>query len=266
MTLLPCLFVFIFGASIGSFLNVVIYRLPAGISLLWPPSRCPYCLNTLRKHENVPILGWVWLKGRCAHCGSPISVRYPAIEMTAGLLFVLVFLTFGWTLPTWGYWVFLSWLLVLSFIDLDTMTLPNVLTQSGLILGLVFQMVRGYLEPSGWIPQLMVGIVAAVVGIWLIDLISVAGHLALGQEAMGGGDAKLMAMMGAWLGWKSLLVAGFLGCAAGAFVGGAALFMGWIDRRQPIPFGPFLALGAAIATIWGDAIVSAYLRLFFPTL
>jgi leader peptidase (prepilin peptidase)/N-methyltransferase len=266
MTLLTSLFVFIFGASIGSFLNVVIYRLPAGISLLWPPSRCPYCLNALRKRENVPILGWVWLKGRCAHCRSPISVRYPAIEMTAGLLFVLVFLTFDWTLPTWGYWVFLSWLLVLSFIDLDTMMLPNVLTQSGLVLGLVFQMVRGYLEPSGWIPQLMVGIVAAVVGIWLIDLIRVAGSAAFGKEAMGGGDAKLMAMMGAWLGWKSLLVAGFLGCAAGAFVGGAAMFMGWIDRRQPIPFGPFLALGAGIATIWGDAIVSTYLRLFFPTL
>ncbi|WP_390883493.1 prepilin peptidase [Kovacikia minuta] len=188
------LIVFALGASVGSFLNVVIYRLPAGLSLLHPPSRCPKCLHRLRKHENVPVLGWFWLKGRCAHCKTPISARYPLVEGATGILFVLSFWMFGWSWQTIGYWFFLSWLLSLSLIDLDTMTLPNPLTQSGLVAGLVFQAVSGYLTTStlaGSLSQLMQGIGGAVLGLWLLDLITIAGTFALGQAAMGGGDAKL---------------------------------------------------------------------------
>lgn len=266
--LLSFAIVFCLGAAIGSFLNVVVYRLPAGISLLHPPSRCPVCFHALRKRENVPVLGWLGLRGRCAHCGTRISPRYPLVEAATGLLFVLIFGLFGLSWQTIGYWGFVSWLLALTLIDLDTMTLPNPLTQSGLVVGLGFQAGLGWMTTgtvAGAIAQVMVGVVGAVVGIWLLDLVAIVGSMVLGQTAMGAGDAKLAAMMGAWLGWKMLLLAGFLACVVGAFVGGGAIAIGWLDRRQPMPFGPFLALGAVIAMIWGEAILLTYFRLFFPS-
>ena len=265
---LPAVFiVFALGAAIGSFLNVVVYRLPAGLSILWPPSRCPHCLHRLGKRENVPIFGWLLLRGRCRHCRSKISVRYPIVEAVTGALFLLVFLVFGMSWQTLGYWAFFSWLLALSLIDLDTMTLPNPLTQSGLILGLVFQAIAGFIPEASWvglINYLSSSIFGAVVGIWLFDIITIVGALVFGQAAMGGGDAKLAAMMGAWLGWKYLLLAGFLACVLGAFGGGGALALGLLKRRQAIPFGPFLALGAVLTAFWGKEILSTYLRLFFP--
>ncbi len=261
------LLVFAGGAAFGSFLNVVVYRLPANLSILWPPSRCPHCLHRLAKRENVPILGWLWLRGRCRHCRSRISVRYPLVEATMGVLFLLVFWTYGVSVQTLGYWAFLSWLLALSLIDLDTLTLPNSLTQSGLVIGLVFQGAVGLLQasqPRGIVDSLILGIAAAVLGIWLFDLIAIGGSIAFGQAAMGGGDAKLAAMMGAWLGWKYLLLSGFIACLVGAFAGGGAIALGWLDRRQPMPFGPFLALGAGLTVFFGEAILSTYLRVFFP--
>lgn len=260
--------VFALGASVGSFINVVVYRLPARLSIVWPPSRCPHCLHKLGKRENVPVLGWLWLRGRCRHCFGSISVRYPVVEAATGLLFLLLFWTFGVSVQTLGYWTFCSWLLALSLIDLDTMTLPNPLTQSGLIAGLVFQLVAGFLSEGNWaggLNQLMSGLFGAVLGLWLFDAIAVVGSITLGQAAMGGGDAKLAAMLGAWLGWKYLLLAGFLACAVGAGVGSGAIALGLLNRRQPMPFGPFLALGAAIALFGGEAILSAYLRLLFST-
>ncbi len=261
--------VFILGSSIGSFLNVVVYRVPAGLSILWPPSRCPHCLHKLGKTENIPVWGWIRLRGRCAHCGSPISIRYPLVEAATGLLFVLVAGTsLATPLDMVANWAFFSWLLALSLIDLDTMTLPNVLTQSGLVVGLAFQVARCFLVApnfaAGVHDYLMPAIIGTVLGIWLLDIIGLVGSIAFGQAAMGAGDAKLMAMMGAWLGWKSMLVAGFLACMMGAFLGGGAIALGWLDRRQPMPFGPFLASGGAISAIWGDVILSSYLRLFFP--
>lgn len=259
--------IFVWGASIGSFLNVVVYRLPAGLSLIYPPSRCPHCLHRLGNRENIPVFGWILLKGRCRHCHSPISPRYPLVEAATGGLFLLVFWSFGLSWQTLGYWTFFSWLLALALIDLDTMTLPNPLTQSGVILGLGFQFVVGWLAHnhlSGAIAQLLAGILGAVIGIWLLDGITIVGSLILGQAAMGAGDAKLAAMMGAWLGWKYLLLAGFIACAIGAFAGGGAIALGWLDRRQPMPFGPFLALGAGIAALWGEAILATYLNIFFP--
>ncbi|MFP4132596.1 MAG: prepilin peptidase [Halothece sp.] len=259
--------VFLFGAAIGSFLNVVIYRIPAKLSLLYPPSRCPVCLHKLGKTENVPILGWLWLRGKCRHCQTPISPRYPIIETVTALLFVAVYLHFDLSLATVAYWGFLSWLLALSLIDYDTMTLPNSLTQSGLVMGLGYQAVNGWYGEGLAIPeQIMTGIIGAVLGIWLFDLITLVASGVLGQTAMGGGDAKLAAMMGAWLGWKLLLVGCFLACAVGAFIGGGAIALGILSRRDPMPFGPFLALGGAIAVFYGETLISAYVSLFFPTI
>ncbi|MDE5069999.1 MAG: prepilin peptidase [Trichodesmium sp. St16_bin4-tuft] len=261
------LIVFPLGASIGSFLNVVIYRIPAGLSILWPPSRCPKCHSRLKATENIPIFGWLRLRGRCGHCHSPISIRYPIVELITALLFLVVFGKFGITISTLGYWFFFSWLLALSMIDLDTMTLPNPLTQSGLIVGLFFQMLTTLEENfqvNNLVNYLIIGIIGAVVGLWLFDLISIFGSIAFGQTVMGGGDAKLAAMIGAWLGWKYLLLTCFLACAMGALVGGGAIALRLLDRRQPIPFGPFLAMGAGLTVIWGDNILSTYLNLFFP--
>lgn len=256
------------GAAIGSFINVVVYRLPAGLSVLWPPSRCPHCLHKLGKQENIPVFGWLWLKGQCKHCRSKISPRYPLVEAFTALIFLLVFSLFGFSLETVGYWFFVSWLLALSLIDLDTLTLPNSLTQSGLVLGLIFQGLLGWQatsELSGVVNQLMVGVGGMVLGIWLFEAIAFIGTMIFGQTAMGGGDVKLSATLGAWLGWKYLLLSGFIACALGAFIGGGAIAIGLLSRKQPMPFGPFLALGGVLACFWGEAILAAYLQVFFPS-
>lgn len=253
------------GASIGSFLNVVVYRLPAGLSLIHPPSRCPRCLTPLRKRENVPVLGWLMLKGRCAHCAAPISPRYPLVELITALLFLAAFIFFGVSFTTLGYWILISWLLSLALIDLDTLTLPNPLTQSGLVLGLGFQTILGFLSTAsivGGIQGLIGSAIAAVMGIWLLDIITIVGSLALGKPAMGGGDAKLFAMIGAWLGWQGMLLSGFVACLLGAIVGGGAVALGLLDRQRPMPFGPFLALAALISVFWGQPMLSAYRSLF----
>ena len=257
------IFIFIFGACIGSFLNVVVYRIPASLSLIHPPSRCPQCQHQLGKTENVPILGWLWLRGRCRWCKTAISPRYPIVEAVTGLLFLLVFWHFNYTIQTIGYAVFLSWLLSLSLIDLDTMTLPASLTKSGLVAGLVFQVIVGWHDGqiSGIIEQLIFGVSGAVLGIWLLETIRIIGTLILQQEAMGDGDGKLLATIGAWLGWKLVLISSFLACAAGAIIGGGAMLFGILGRKQPMPFGPFLALGGAIALFYGHEIVASYLSL-----
>ncbi len=269
-TALVNLIVFTVGASIGSFLNVIIYRVPAGLSILYPPSRCPKCLTQLSPTENIPVVGWLRLGGRCKHCHTPISARYPIVEAVTGFLFLVVLWTgSGNWIEIVGYWALLSWLLALSLIDYDTLTLPNPLTQSGLVAGLAFQVALGYTQPLNLAilsNHFIGGILGAVVGLWLFDMIAFVGSMALGQTAMGAGDSKLAALMGAWLGWKYLLLAGFIACAFGAFIGGGAIALGWIDRRQPLPFGPFLALGAGITALWGEVILSSYFNLFFPSL
>ncbi|ACK64308.1 peptidase A24A domain protein [Rippkaea orientalis PCC 8801] len=259
-------FVFAFGASVGSFLNVVIYRLPAGLSLLYPPSRCPKCEHRLGTSENIPVLGWIWLGGRCRWCGTSISVRYPLVEAATGLVFCAIFWHFNFSLTTVGYWLLSSWLIALSLIDLDTMTLPGELTKSGFILGLGFQVIQGW--QGGNIPHtLIMAIGGAVLGIWLFDLMNIGAIFLLGQQGMGDGDSYLAAMIGVWLGWKYLLITTVLSCGIGALVGGGALATGVLShRRQPFPFGPFLALAAMIVVFWGDRIIDAYLSIFFPVM
>jgi leader peptidase (prepilin peptidase) / N-methyltransferase len=256
---------FTFGACIGSFLNVVIYRLPAGLSLIHPPSRCPQCMHSLGVTENVPVFGWLWLRGRCRWCKTKISSRYPLVEAVTGIVFMMVFGRFGYSGETIGYCLFLSWLLSLSMIDLDTMTLPSSLTKSGLVLGLVFQALIGWQtsQGEGVAKGLMFGIGGAASGIWLLEIIAFLGLMMLGQQAMGDGDGKLMATIGAWIGWKYVLLSSFIACGVGSIVGGFAIALKLIGKKQPMPFGPFLALGGALSLFFGDAIIDAYLRTFF---
>lgn len=249
------------GASIGSFLNVVVYRLPAGLSLTQPPSRCPKCMTPLRKRENVPIVGWLMLRGRCAHCGTDISMRYPIVELITALLFLSIFLVFGFSLQTLGYWVFISLLLALALIDMDTLTLDSRLMKSGLILGLVFQTtiaaaLTGTL--SGTIQGLVWAIAGAVLGLWGLDLLTWIGRFFFGPNAMGGGDAKLLAVIGAWMGIKLMVLSCFLACVVGSVFGLLAIAFKILKRGNPFPFGPFLALGAILSVFYGDLIWSSY--------
>jgi leader peptidase (prepilin peptidase) / N-methyltransferase len=253
--------IFWLGAAIGSFLNVVVYRIPAGLSILWPPSRCPKCLHGLGAGENIPILGWLLLGGKCRHCQTPIAARYPIVEAATAIIFVIVYNRFGLSIETIGYSLFICWLLALSLIDLDTMTLPNSLTQSGLIVGLGFQIVTGLLDNlsiNGMKEHLFQGIVGMVLAIWIYDTIQIVGTWMLGQSAQGGGDAKLMAMVGAWLGWKSVLLTGFLASVFGATLMGGALGLGLIQRRQKFPLGPFIALAATVSVFAGDWLIESY--------
>ncbi len=262
--------IFWLGAAIGSFLNVVVYRVPAGLSILWPPSRCPKCFHQLGLGENIPILGWLLLRGKCRHCRTPISPRYPLIEAITAVIFVLVYNRFGLSIQTVGYSLLMCWLLALTLIDLDTMTLPNPITQSGLVFGLAFQIAAGYLDHRailGAKEYFIQGILAMVIGIWIYDAIQIIGSIMMGQLAQGGGDAKLMAMVGAWTSWKVVLLAGGLASALAlvGFVAVAGYSMlknggsaGANKLTQPLPLGPFIALGATIALFWGDGLMESY--------
>ncbi|MGQ9865826.1 MAG: prepilin peptidase [Pseudanabaenaceae cyanobacterium] len=261
---------FVVGACLGSFANVVVYRLPAGLSLWHPPSRCPQCLTPLAPTDNVPILGWLWLRGRCRYCHAPISWRYPAVELAGGLLCAAVAAFWGldtslWLLAARGG--FLVWLLVLALIDMDTLLLPDRLTQPGLVCGLLYQVGAAWLtQQNPWV-ALQQGILSAVVGIWLLPVLTftvqigviLADSLGLpvgqlrGQELMGGGDAKLAAAMGPWLGVPALVVAHAIAVVAGVLGN-----LGQVGRGQPVPFGPFLAIGGGIALFYGEAIAQGY--------
>jgi leader peptidase (prepilin peptidase) / N-methyltransferase len=251
--------VFGLGACVGSFLNVVIYRLPAGISLLWPPSRCPKCGHKLGLTENIPILGWLMLRGRCRHCHTSISVRYPLFEAFTALMWLATFWRFGATWQTGGYCLLVAWLIALAAIDLDTMTLPNPLTSSGLVLGVVFQTFLGYQETqtiAGAVQYFIGSIGGMVLGIWIYDIIQILGTLLMGQLAQGGGDAKLMGMVGAWLGWSGVVLTGGMASLVGSAVMGSAVLLG--SSRRKFPLGPFLAAGAVVSLFAGDKIIAAY--------
>ncbi len=251
--------VFGLGACVGSFLNVVIYRLPAGISLLWPPSRCPKCGHKLGLTENIPILGWLMLRGRCRHCHTSISARYPLVETFTALMWLATFWRFGATWQTGGYCLLLAWLIALAAIDLDTMTLPNPLTSSGLVLGVVFQTFVGYQETqtiAGAVQYFIGSIGGMVLGIWIYDIIQILGTLLMGQLAQGGGDAKLMGLVGAWLGWSGVVLTGGMASLVGSVVMGSAMLLG--SSRRKFPLGPFLAVGAAVSLFAGDRIIAAY--------
>jgi len=263
-------FIFALGASIGSFINVVVYRLPAKLSILWPPSRCPDCLHKLKPYDNIPLLGWIWLKGRCRHCRNRISPRYFLVEGLTGFIFLSVYWAFQSTIFTLGYWAFCSWLLTLALIDLDTMRLPDQLTKSGLILGLVFQMTVGFLLEAngvGVAKHLMSGIAGATVGLWLFDIIALVGSWLFKKTVQGAGDSKLVAMIGAWIGWRFLLLSILVSCFTGVLVMGVAILLSRHKIRQKIPFGPFLAFGGVFSIFSGGATLSYYWRyvhLFIP--
>ncbi len=253
------------GASVGSFLNVVVYRLPNRISLIRPGSHCPVCKTPLGPTENVPILGWIWLRGRCKHCGTGISWRYPAIETLTMILFVLSFAFLGFTPQAVLACLLISWLIPLALIDLDSFLLLEELTRSGLILGIVMRLLVPWLSGEGsWVASaesLLGGIVGAVIGIWTLELIGIVAQFVLRKEAMGLGDGKLLAMIGMWLGWQGMvitLLAGTLVGLVGSLIG---LALQKVQMGRAIPFGPYLSIGGVIAVWMGPQLIDWYLGL-----
>ncbi len=260
------------GACVGSFLNVISLRLPRGESLIRPASHCPRCGSRLRWHENVPILGWLLLRGRCGHCGAAIPVRYPLVEALSALLWLampyarpggmganpdpLLLLILGWVLA--------SWLLPLTLVDIDRLWLPEPLCRWGVVCGLVLTALVGLQQDPATARQLLLlHLVAASLGLLAFELVGALAQRCMGRPALGLGDAKLAAMIGAWLGLTGLGLAVAVAVAAGAMVGLVGRLVGLLGPRQPFPFGPFLALGCLTVWISGPGI---WIALFFPGL
>jgi leader peptidase (prepilin peptidase)/N-methyltransferase len=247
--------IFLFGTIIGSFLNVCIYRIPAGQSVISPASRCPKCGAAIRWYQNVPVISYLLLRGRCAGCKTRISLRYPLIEALTGLLFVWVWLAFGWQVATPLYWVFVAALVVITFIDLDHQIIPDVISLPGIVVGFLAALAIPWLP---WLDSLL----GILLGGGSLFLVAAVYQRLTGQEGMGGGDVKLLAMIGAFLGWKAVLPVIFLGSLAGSLVGVPLMLIKRSDGKLAIPFGPFLALGAVICLLWGRQLFDWYIGFF----
>jgi leader peptidase (prepilin peptidase)/N-methyltransferase len=242
------------GLAVGSFLNVCIHRLPRGQSLNSPPSRCPHCDYRLRWFDNIPVVSYAILGGRCRKCRARISIRYPIVELITMGLFVLHGEAFGWTVILIPRLVFACAMVVLFAIDLEHQLLPNAITLPGIVVGLIASSVL----PPGIIDAL----IGAIVGGGVLWLIGEAYFRYSGQEGMGGGDVKMLAMIGAFLGWKLVLVTLVLSSVLGSIIGMIVIAVRKGGMKYALPYGTFLALGALVASLAGDAIVNWYVGLY----
>jgi leader peptidase (prepilin peptidase)/N-methyltransferase len=243
------------GLCIGSFLNVVIARLPEGRSIAYPGSACPRCGAPIRWYDNLPVLSFLLLRARCRACRSPIAWRYPLVESTTAVLFVLAYLHFGVNLRLVTALALLSTLIAITGIDLDHQIIPDVLSLPGIALGLLAALGPGGI---GW----MGSVLGMVVGGGVFVVIIAGSTLVLGQPGMGVGDVKLGAMLGAFLGWQFALLGILLSVLIGGPLAAALLATGRKGRKDPLPFGPFLSLGGIVSLLWGDAILTWYFGQF----
>lgn len=248
------LFIFAIGASIGSFLNVCIYRLPRSLSIISPPSACPVCDNPIRPYDNIPILSYILLAGRCRRCGLPISPRYPMVELVSGLCAIAVCARFGYTLQALVLFIFISALIVVIFIDIDHQIIPDVISLPGIVLcflASVFIFNRPVAEPAAGI----------LVGGGSLLLVAVTYRLLTGRDGMGGGDIKLLAMIGALCGWEGVLFTIFLSSLAGTLVGILLMVAQGRNLRLALPYGPFLSLSAIVYIFLGPDIIHWYFNI-----
>ncbi|AFT71741.1 Leaderpeptidase and N-methyltransferase [Alloalcanivorax dieselolei B5] len=272
------IFCTVFGLLVGSFLNVVIHRVPRMMERTWrreaqevlelpieetspynlvvPRSRCPHCDHAIRWHENIPVISWLLLKGRCSACGQGISARYPLIELLSALIAAVCAWQFGY--GSWLVFVlFASFtLLALAAIDLDTTLLPDAMTFPLLWAGLLAALLG--ISPVS-LPDAVVGAMAGYLSLWSLYWVF---KLVTGKEGMGYGDFKLLAALGAWLGWQYLPLVILLSSVVGLVFAIGMMARGGLKKGQGIPFGPYLAIAGWIALLWGDTIVGAYLGLF----
>ena len=248
------IFAFIFGAVIGSFLNVCICRLPKNESVVFPPSRCPQCAFKIPFYDNIPIVSWLLLRGKCRSCKAPISPQYPLVELSNALLTLFLFMKFGPSLAFLVLFLFCSAMVVITFIDLEHQIVPDVITLPGIVAGFLISFV---IPQLGWKNSLL----GIVVGGGSLLVVAYGYELLTKKEGMGGGDIKLLAMMGAFFGWKAVFFIIFVSSLIGSVIGITAMVIQKKDSKLAIPFGPFLALGAILYIFFGRQVIHWYLNL-----
>lgn len=247
---------FILGLLFGSFANVVILRLPQEQSVIRPRSRCPKCKNPIAFYDNIPVLSWLLLRGKCRKCENRISARYPLVELVTAVLFWALFLKFGWSYTLLEFLILGFGLVVISFIDLDHQIIPDSFSLSGIALGLV----GASLNPEREFYSAVAGVLVGGGFLWLV---AYTYWVIRNEEGMGGGDIKLLAWLGAYLGWVSIPFIILVSSVLGSIVGLALIKKGE-GLKAAIPFGPFLVAGALIYIFGGNQVALWYLQLFFP--
>jgi leader peptidase (prepilin peptidase) / N-methyltransferase len=250
-------FIFLLACCVGSFLNVCIYRLPLDLSIVSPRSFCPQCRAPVRGYDNIPLLSYLLLRGRCRNCGAPISWRYPLVEAITGAFAVVLFWKFGLTLGFFAFFAFTAALIVITFIDMDHRIIPDVISLPGIGMGFLLSF---FLPNPSWVESL-IGLLAGGGSLYLV---AIAYEALTKREGMGGGDVKLLAMIGAWLGWKAVLFTLFFASLSGTLIGGGAMLLQKQGRQYAIPFGPFLAFGALAYLFFGPQLIDWYLSLGRP--
>lgn len=253
--------VFIFGTIIGSFLNVCIGRIPNDESVVFPPSHCPKCKASIAFYDNLPLLSYLWLRGKCRACHKPISPRYFFVELLTGLVALALYSRFGLSYTFIVSFVFAAGLIVISFIDLAVRIVPDVISLPGIIVGLVFSVIGYFVFTDAFeiVPTPLSSLIGIIVGggfllatAWIYEKIT-------GVDGMGGGDIKLLAMIGAFLGWPSIPVTLFIASVLGSVIGVALMVATGAGRRLALPFAPFLCSGALIYLFYGEALIRFYL-------
>jgi leader peptidase (prepilin peptidase) / N-methyltransferase len=248
------IFSVLLGAMIGSFLNVCIYRIPKGESIVFPGSHCPHCQHPIPFYDNIPVLSYLWIKGKCRSCHHAISLQYPIVEGVTAISSLLLFLTFG---PSWSYLIYFAFtaaLIVITVIDLYHQIIPDVISLpgigAGLLVSLVFPQITFFNSLSG-----------VLLGGGSLFLVATVYQWLLKREGMGGGDVKLLAMIGAFLGWKAVILTILLSSLIGSVTGVVLMLIKGKDFKYAIPFGPFLSLGAILSLYYGEKIIRWYLDL-----
>ncbi len=244
----------IIGAMVGSFLNVCICRLPKGESIVTPRSHCPQCQTLIRFYDNIPLLSYLVLRGKCRSCRAPISIQYPIVEGVTALGSLVLFLKFGLSWENLLYFSFLSALIVITVIDLYHQIIPDVISLPGIGIGLLTSLVLPHLTPLN-------SLTGVLLGGGSLFLVATLYQWFFKREGMGGGDVKLLAMVGAFLGWKAVILTILLSSFIGSITGIIFIAVKGKDLKYAIPFGPFLSLGAVLSLFWGEEIVRWYLYL-----
>ena len=255
--LLPYLieiFIFLMGLCTGSFLNVCIYRLPESKSIVHPRSMCPNCDTLIPFYDNIPLFSYLWLKGQCRRCKVKISMRYPMVELLGGLVALGTYLRFGLTIETLIYYVFIAALLVVTFIDLDHRIIPDVITLPGIPICFA----ASFALPDITYKDALLGI---LIGGGSLFLVAWVYSILTKKEGMGGGDIKLLAMMGAIVGWQGVLFTIFVASLVGTLAGFAVMLQSRKGMKLAVPFGPFLSIGSITYIFFGTELVTWYLNL-----
>ena len=251
--------VFLLGACLGSFMNVCIYRIPAELSVVKPRSRCPKCMTDLAWYDNIPILGWLMLRGKCRYCHVPISVRYPAIELFTAVLITWLWVRFSYDPVVVPYGLLTFGLILGSFVDIDEMWIPDRVTIGGMVAGPFLS----FLLPSlhgveGHVQGLIQSLIGLAFGFGLLWSVSFFGKLMLKKDAMGFGDVKLMGALGAFLGFESIVFIVFLSSLLGSIIGVSLIAVGKKEWQSRLPFGPYIAMAAMIWILGGSSWWAAY--------